>query len=1169
MPQLQSQPTISESVSGQYVTREGQRWYKIANSHRMPEFFLSLVSSGDHWMFLSSRGALTAGRQNPDSALFPYYSADKILDTAGVSGPKTLLRVRQDDGSAVLWEPFSPDRIRDGMRTQNLYKNSFGSRVLFEEVNHELQLAFRYSWSFGERFGFIRRCELSNLSDSDQSVEVIDGLENVLPSRIGKDFQLRFSNLGDAYKKSERLDGSSLGLFYLSSIPTDRAEPSEGLRANIVWQHGLEMPTTAVSSQQIEAVRSGAELATEDNVRGRRGAYFISASVKLAAGTDTDWHLVADVNCDHGDVIRMHETLKSGGDLASELDDDNQRNEERLLKIISAADGRQVGANPLRTQRHQSNVLFNVMRGGLPASGYEIAADDFCEQVQKANRGVWERHHNFLGTLPDRISVDDLQARIDATLDPDLIRITSEFLPLCFSRRHGDPTRPWNHFSIDLRAKDGSDNLSYQGNWRDIFQNWEALAVSYPKFAISMVFRFVNASTADGYNPYRITKNGFDWESPDPADPWANIGYWGDHQIIYLLKLLERGRSLTPLRMDECLSQQCCVYANIPYRIRSHQEICRDPQSTIDFDSTLEAEIAGQVKKVGGDGKLLASGDGEICRVSLVEKLLVPALVKLTNFVPGGGVWLNTQRPEWNDANNALVGRGLSVVTACYLRRYLTFLIDWFSSPGESLPQSAPISAAVWQLADRVRLVLSEHQDAFGSISGGVSGGDIIDDIGDSRRKVILDRLATAGADYRRRLYREGLSGGTTEVSLASLVELFAQAREMVDSTIRQNRRVDGMYHAYNLMEMEGDAASITHLYEMLEGQVAALSSGLLSGAEAVELLDSLRESRIYREDQLSYMLYPDRELPRFLEKNLLDPDDVRQSLLIPKLLFDGDTSVVHADVNGSVHFCGDFSNADDLNDALDQLETNQAYEKLVQHERQLLLAIFEATFGHRHFTGRSGTFFGYEGLGSIYWHMVSKLALAVMEHCIDERRLGERGDPAVLSRLLKHYREIRDGIGLTKTPLQYGAFPTDPYSHTPQGAGVQQPGMTGQVKEDVLSRWDELGIRVQEGLLRFDPIFFEDSEFLDQDSALEYFDLRGHRVSMAVPAGCFALTLCQVPIVYRRDNHAELTIHFTDREPVRRSGLYLSEAESKSLFDRRGEIVSIDVRFPSQADHA
>ena len=42
----------------------------------------------------------------------------------------------------------------------------------------------------------------------------------------------------------------------------------------------------------------------------------------------------------------------------------------------------------------------------------------------------------------------------------------------------------------------------------------------------------------------------------------------------------------------------------------------------------------------------------------MTEKLLVLLLTKLTNLVPEGGIWMNTQRPEWNDANNALVGKG-------------------------------------------------------------------------------------------------------------------------------------------------------------------------------------------------------------------------------------------------------------------------------------------------------------------------------------------------------------------------------------------------------------------------------------------------------------------------------------------------------------------------------
>ncbi|CAN0044150.1 unnamed protein product, partial [Discosporangium mesarthrocarpum] len=42
-------------------------------------------------------------------------------------------------------------------------------------------------------------------------------------------------------------------------------------------------------------------------------------------------------------------------------------------------------------------------------------------------------------------------------------------------------------------------------------------------------------------------------------------------------------------------------------------------------------------------------------------------------------------------------------------------------------------------------------------------------------------------------------------------------------------------------------------------------------------------------------------------------------------------------------------------------------------------------------------------------------------------------------------------------------AFPTDPYSHTNRH-GAQQPGMTGQVKEEIVTRFGELGVRIEGG---------------------------------------------------------------------------------------------------------
>ena len=59
---------------GEYLRMKGETWSKISDYDGMETFFMTIVSSSDHWMFISSNGSLTAGRKNPESALFPYYT---------------------------------------------------------------------------------------------------------------------------------------------------------------------------------------------------------------------------------------------------------------------------------------------------------------------------------------------------------------------------------------------------------------------------------------------------------------------------------------------------------------------------------------------------------------------------------------------------------------------------------------------------------------------------------------------------------------------------------------------------------------------------------------------------------------------------------------------------------------------------------------------------------------------------------------------------------------------------------------------------------------------------------------------------------------------------------------------------------------------------------------
>ena len=222
--------------------------------------------------------------------------------------------------------------------------------------------------------------------------------------------------------------------------------------------------------------------------KGVRGAFVAQAKLRLPARGAQTWYNVLDVS---QDAVAVHDLIHfiALPDAIDRIEAAMKQSTETLKRIVAQNDGVQHTGDEHNDARHFANVLFNTMRGG------------------------------YYLTYPPTSPTQDL--------------------PLTFGRRHGDPSRPWNLFDIRVQDEQGNPVVAYQGNWRDIFQNWEALSVSYPLFINHIIAKFLNATTADGYNPYRITDKGIDWEVIEPENPWSNIGYWGDHQIIYLLKLLE------------------------------------------------------------------------------------------------------------------------------------------------------------------------------------------------------------------------------------------------------------------------------------------------------------------------------------------------------------------------------------------------------------------------------------------------------------------------------------------------------------------------------------------------------------------------------------------------------------------------------------------------------
>ena len=1123
---------------------------EISNYDEMPPFFMSLISRDNLWAFISSRGSLSAGRESAEKSIFPYVTVDKIHDSYGTTGPRTLIRLIDNE----LWEPFTPHSAKKPEIERSLYKGTLGNLICFEEKRLHDDLSFKYHWQPAGRFGLPRTACLENRGKHAIQLHILDGIANILPPGLDSRMQANSSILTDAYKQSELQVNSRMALYSTASGITDRPEPMENLRANCVWSYGLDEATITLDTRAPDAMVQANVIDPCDMNCGQRGAYWLNGQVTIEPGQKKEWIIVLDSDLDAVEIAKRIGELdtEKGASLVAEA---IKINALELKELLASADAFQCSNDLMSQIHHTANVLFNSMRGGVFIDGYNIKGEHLQAHVKQANYKLFDLHETTLSSLNGWLDYEECRSKIEAINDLDLIRLFLEYLPLTFSRRHGDPSRPWNKFVIKTHDTDGIPCMAYQGNWRDIFQNWESLCLSYPLFIEHVVAKFLNTSTMDGYNPYRIFESGFDWEEIDEEDPFSGIGYWGDHQIIYLLRLIEAMHAHEPEALSRWLDERIFVFANIPYRIKSLEAIFDNPKSTIIFDAELSAKLRIQAKEQGSDGALLTSKDASIHKANLAEKLLIRALVKLSNFVPGGGVWMNTERPEWNDANNALVGYGLSMVTAGHLLRYVRFCRDWWSQLNHEKQLS--LSAPVADFVDSLLTIFSNN-----NTDPHVCAAD------DAMRAQVVRDLGLSGQRYREHVYN-GNFETKRKLTLNTVLQLLENADHWLRASLLAAKRSDGLLNSYNLLNYSADRSSISvsELNEMLEGQVSGLSAGHLSSAEAVELVDTMFESQLYVKDRNSFLLYPDRKLPIFMDKGLIRETDFGSSKLLQHMISVSDARLVTKDIQGKLRFASKLNSKDALLLLLKELSTEARLTDLVEKEFSLILNIYENTFNHRAFTGRSGGMFSFEGLGCIYWHQVSKLLLSVQE-CFFMEAEKILPNHELLNALGVRYYKIRKGLGFNKTAREYGAFPTDPYSHTPAHSGAQQPGMTGQVKEEIITRFGELGIRIGGGALKIDPRLLRASEFTHQPRTFKTTNVEGKHESFELMSGSLAFTYCQTPFIYNKDadsSHIRIEINYrNDNQQVLESNQLPTDAY-QDVTRRTGNIRSVRVTIPEQ----
>ena len=338
-------------------TPNNDNYLTIQQVDNLEPFLMNIVSDGEIWIFAGSNGTLTAGRGNPDQSLFPMKQQINFFVSLA-AGSFTNIQVQTKTG-LDLWEPWidqSPHRCV----IRNLHKHVDGSSICFEEYHRTHQLTFRWEWTTCDAYGFVRICTLENESDNVIELDLLDGLNRILPAGVDQGLYEKASYLAEAYMRHEKVAEHPMAIYTLNAPVSDRAEPSEQLSVSFAGVLGMKPDSILISHRQIESFRRAHPIFDEKEERGTWGMFLTRKKIKIQPGEKICWVNIADTKVDHSRLVKIMAQFESNDELLHNVLQAVQNEQKRLRARIAMADGLQRTGDKTASDHHFSNVLITA-----------------------------------------------------------------------------------------------------------------------------------------------------------------------------------------------------------------------------------------------------------------------------------------------------------------------------------------------------------------------------------------------------------------------------------------------------------------------------------------------------------------------------------------------------------------------------------------------------------------------------------------------------------------------------------------------------------------------------------------------------------------------------------------------------------------------------------------
>ncbi|MDO3411722.1 cellobiose phosphorylase [Saccharibacillus sp. CPCC 101409] len=758
------------------------------------------------WTFYVNRGQAIAsfGVRDKNSPILEFSPANIGYKTTDRGGFRTFLRL---NGSRDIYEPFRSGPADPAIRrTMRIGRNELRIEEIHDTLKLKTEVVY-FNVPNDDFAALARRVTLTNLSeDAALELEMVDGLPEILPYGVSSEGYKAMGNLLRSWMEVYNRE-HGVPFYRVRSSTGDEAEVSEVTSGHFYLAFGddgrkiapivdfelLFGPDTSLSHPTGFAESSAEELAARPQITANKvPCGFAGRSGRLEAGAS----------------LNLHTLVGHAGSVES----------------INGKSGRIASPVYFEQKRIEASELTDRLTDDIATSTSSALFDAYCRQSYL---------DNFLrGGYPLLLGKGE-EAKVYHL----------------FSRKHGDPERDYNFFTIEPEYYSQGN-----GNFRDMNQNRRSDVFFHPDAGAFNVYMFFSLMQADGYNPLQVKGSTFrvpeerlerlkSWLEPTVGGYAGNLakmclqpftpgkivraleengveppipeheflerllsfadqqieanfgeGYWIDHWT-YNMDLVDSYEAVFPDRIERLLFEpDTCTFFDGPVRVLPRREkTVLSGGEVRQYGATAHDEE--KLRRLGRKPEDTAwlrteRGEGRIYRTNLFVKLLSLSLNKMSLLDPYGmGIEMEADKPGWNDAMNGLPGLfGSGMGETFELRRIVEFVartLESLREREEPAGRTAKLPAEMTRLLRSVRAALTEQEE------GGL--GDF----------ACWDLLAAAREAYREEI-RFGIDGAEEEVPLEELLDAYrAFLRKLDRGEARATELGGGLVPTYFRFEAE------------------------------------------------------------------------------------------------------------------------------------------------------------------------------------------------------------------------------------------------------------------------------------------------------------------------------------------------------------------------------